>query len=174
MRKSLTFQALEALQIRDTSAKTGIPSGGRACRWQYPLPSILITIASDFKHGPQRTCVEQHMNEHGHRREREVPSSSGDDGTPRVVLYSRRGCHLCDDARRLLEAHGVAPKCVDVDLDPQLRARFGDCVPVVEIDGRIRFRGRVERVLLRRLLRRRLERVRCCCSGDAVSRLRFS
>jgi glutaredoxin len=73
---------------------------------------------------------------------------------PRVVLYTRRGCHLCDDAKRLLEAHGLAPASVDIDADPALRKRFDTCVPVVEIDGRIRFRGRVEPMLLRRLLQR--------------------
>jgi glutaredoxin len=71
-----------------------------------------------------------------------------------VVLYTRRGCHLCDVAKQLLESHGLTPSCIDVDADPALTARFGECVPVVEIDGRIRFRGRVEPVLLRRLLER--------------------
>ena len=43
------------------------------------------------------------------------------------------------------------PKCVDIDADPALRERFDTCVPVVEIDGQVRFRGRVEPVLLRRM-----------------------
>ena len=41
---------------------------------------------------------------------------------------------------------------VDIDTDPQLVERFGTCVPVVEIDGVVRFRGRVNDVLLRRLI----------------------
>lgn len=69
-----------------------------------------------------------------------------------VVLYTRTGCHLCDDAKVLLEAHGLSPQLVDVDVDEVLRQRFNECVPVVEIDGKIRFRGRVDPVLLRRLL----------------------
>lgn len=69
-----------------------------------------------------------------------------------VVLYTRRGCHLCDEAHQLLTAHGLAPELIDVDADPELRERFNECVPVVEIDGKIRFRGRVDEVLLRRLL----------------------
>ncbi|HEY4231813.1 MAG TPA: glutaredoxin family protein [Lacipirellulaceae bacterium] len=72
-----------------------------------------------------------------------------------IVLYTRASCHLCDDALRLLEAHGLAPECIDVDADPALRERFDACVPVVEIDGQIRFRGRVDAVLLRRLIERR-------------------
>jgi len=72
-----------------------------------------------------------------------------------TILYTRRGCHLCDDARELLERHGLAPREVDIDADPQLRARYDTCVPVVEIDGRERFRGRIEERLLRRLLAHR-------------------
>ena len=81
-------------------------------------------------------------------------SHEANETPPHVVLYTRQGCHLCDDARVLLERHGLRPTCVDVDADPQLRERFNDCVPVVEIDGKIRFRGRVEPRLLQRLLRR--------------------
>lgn len=71
---------------------------------------------------------------------------------PRVVLYTRRGCHLCDDAHELLKQHGLAPQLVDIDADPALAERYNECVPVVEIDGRERFRGRVNEVLLVRLL----------------------
>ena len=71
---------------------------------------------------------------------------------PRVTVYSRQGCHLCDDAVSLLARFGLSPTVVDIDADPALRERYTDCVPVVEIDGRERFRGRVNEVLLRRLL----------------------
>lgn len=71
----------------------------------------------------------------------------------RVVLYTRAGCHLCDDARDLLVRHGLRPESVDIDADPQLRERYDCCVPVVVIDGVERFRGRVNEVLLLRLLR---------------------
>ena len=70
-----------------------------------------------------------------------------------VVIYTRHGCCLCDDAEELIRAHGLAPQLIDVDADAALRERFTDCVPVVEIDGKVRFRGRVDPVLLRRLLR---------------------
>ena len=72
--------------------------------------------------------------------------------SPNVVLYSRRGCHLCDEARELLLRHEIVPTVVDIDADADLRQRFDTCVPVLEIDGRIRFRGRIEPVLLRRIL----------------------
>ena len=70
-----------------------------------------------------------------------------------VVLYTRVGCHLCDDAADVLKAHGLSPKLVDVDADEALRQQFNECVPVVEMDGKVRFRGRVDPTLLRRLLR---------------------
>ena len=75
--------------------------------------------------------------------------------SPNVVLYTRHGCHLCEQAHKLLRQQEVEPTLVDIDADPDLRERFGAFVPVVEIDGRIRFRGSVEPMLLRRLLRRR-------------------
>lgn len=74
---------------------------------------------------------------------------------PTVKLYTRQGCHLCDDAHALLARHGLAPVLVDIDADPTLRERYNECVPVVEIDGKERFRGRVNEFLLQRLLARR-------------------
>ena len=41
---------------------------------------------------------------------------------------------------------------VDIDSDNELLAQFDTCVPVVELDGQVRFRGRVNEVLLRRLI----------------------
>jgi glutaredoxin len=70
-----------------------------------------------------------------------------------VVLYTRQGCHLCDEAKAVLAAEGLRIREVDVDGDPELRSLHGDWVPVLEMDGKVRFRGRVNRVLLRRLLK---------------------
>ena len=74
---------------------------------------------------------------------------------PSVVLYTRQGCHLCDEALTVLARHGLSPRVVDIDADAALRERYNECVPVVEIDGRERFRGRVNEVLLERLLKTR-------------------
>lgn len=71
---------------------------------------------------------------------------------PDVVLYTRSGCHLCDDAHRLLVRYGLAPRLVDIDADAALRERYNECVPVVVIDGKVRFRGRINEALLNRLL----------------------
>jgi thiol-disulfide isomerase/thioredoxin len=57
-----------------------------------------------------------------------------------LQLITRTGCHLCETAAEALapiaaEA-GLAVVPVDVDADPDLRAEFGDRVPVVLLDGR--------------------------------------
>ena len=69
-----------------------------------------------------------------------------------VVLYTRRGCHLCEEALVALQQEGFTPKLIDIDNDPMLRERYNECVPVVVIDGQERFRGRVNSVLLRRIV----------------------
>ncbi|MEZ6071991.1 MAG: glutaredoxin family protein [Pirellulales bacterium] len=71
---------------------------------------------------------------------------------PAVRMLTRRGCCLCDEAQSVLESHGLVVEIIDVDNDEQLRAQYTDCVPVVLIDGKVRFRGRVDARLLRRLL----------------------
>lgn len=69
-----------------------------------------------------------------------------------IILYTRSGCHLCDEAAELLAREGVLPELVDIDVDPVLRARFTNCVPVLEHAGKVRFRGRISPFLLRRWL----------------------
>ncbi len=71
---------------------------------------------------------------------------------PHAVLYTRQGCHLCDQAHAELLRFGLTPDIIDIDEDPELTKRYTDCVPVVWIGGRERFRGRVNPILLQRLL----------------------
>ena len=73
---------------------------------------------------------------------------------PAVTLYTRKNCHLCDDALDILRRHGLEPEIVDIDQRPELLTEYNECVPVVMIDGKIRFRGRVNELLLSRLLNR--------------------
>jgi glutaredoxin len=70
-----------------------------------------------------------------------------------VLLFTRSGCHLCEEAETLLARHGLSPQKIDVDASPELRAKYDACVPVVVVDGKERFRGRVNEVLLKRLLK---------------------
>lgn len=75
----------------------------------------------------------------------------------RVVMYTRKGCHLCEDAWRLLEAArrrwGFGLEAVDIDADAALAAEHGLSVPVVAVDGKVRFKGMVNPHLLERLMR---------------------
>ena len=70
----------------------------------------------------------------------------------KVELYTRQGCHLCDDAYDLLRSHGLEPLQIDIDTRPELLSRYTNCVPVVVIDDKVRFRGRIDQRLLTRLL----------------------
>ncbi|MET3808525.1 glutaredoxin [Nakamurella sp. UYEF19] len=58
----------------------------------------------------------------------------------KLSFLTRAGCHLCEEARAVVEAvvarTGAATiEELDVDQDPELRAEYGDQVPVVLIDG---------------------------------------
>jgi len=58
---------------------------------------------------------------------------------PRVTLYSKPGCHLCDDARlvvtRVCAELGEDFTEVDITDDPELLRRFGEEIPVTFVDG---------------------------------------
>jgi glutaredoxin len=75
---------------------------------------------------------------------------------PRVTLYTRAGCHLCEEAKRVIEAaRGRADfdyQEVDIDGDRELRRRYNDEVPVIAINGVKAFKYRVEaKELLKKL-----------------------
>jgi glutaredoxin len=62
--------------------------------------------------------------------------------SPRVTLYARPDCHLCDRAREQLEAlraEGLAFELeeVDIDSDERLLARYLERIPVVMLGGEI-------------------------------------
>jgi glutaredoxin len=73
-----------------------------------------------------------------------------------LVLYTRQGCHLCESACRQLHAaasrYRLSLQVVDVDAEPGLAAQYGRSVPVVMVNGKIRFRGGINPILLDRLL----------------------
>jgi glutaredoxin len=78
-------------------------------------------------------------------------------GSIQVCLYTRAGCHLCDRAKEqlseALKGHDHRLDEVDIDSDAELARRYGDWVPVIVINGKVRFRGAVNGILLRRQLR---------------------
>jgi glutaredoxin len=77
---------------------------------------------------------------------------------PTLTLYGKPGCHLCDDARAAVERvsapRGVPVEQVDVSRDPVLYARYGERIPVVEIDGETVFEFFVDEVVLEQRLDR--------------------
>jgi glutaredoxin len=77
-----------------------------------------------------------------------------------LELYSRPGCHLCEDLRALCERLGrefpLHLTEIDVDGGPTLAARYGAEVPILFIDGRKAVKFRTTEAALRRTLQRRL------------------
>jgi glutaredoxin len=78
--------------------------------------------------------------------------------TARVTLYGRAGCHLCEQARAVVERVcgelGESFVEVDIDTDPALVQRFGEEIPVTFVDGRQHDFWRVDPDRLRAALRR--------------------
>ena len=56
-----------------------------------------------------------------------------------VTIYSRLGCHLCDDAEKVLESLreelNFEIEVINIDIDPELIKLYSDQVPVIHIDG---------------------------------------
>ncbi|MBI4735733.1 MAG: glutaredoxin family protein [candidate division NC10 bacterium] len=77
-----------------------------------------------------------------------------------LELYSRPGCHLCDELRavcqRLSDEFLLRVTEVNIEAHPALEERFGREIPVLFIDGRKTVKFRTTETELRRKLRRRL------------------
>lgn len=77
-----------------------------------------------------------------------------------VVVYSRKGCHLCDVVKETLAAIKGHPdfvwREVDIDLDPALKEKYNDQIPVVFIDGRKAFKYHMDARQFLRVLARRV------------------
>ena len=76
----------------------------------------------------------------------------------KVTLYTRVGCHLCDDVKLVLdEVRKETPfslEVLDIDRDPALKALYNEEVPVVAIDGKKAFKYRMTAEQLRARLAR--------------------
>lgn len=72
------------------------------------------------------------------------------------TVYSRAQCCCCHKALDLLKEyqarHQFQIETVDVASDPELIVLHGESVPVIALDGKVRFRGHVNPTLLERLL----------------------
>jgi hypothetical protein len=74
----------------------------------------------------------------------------------RVVLLSRPGCHLCEDARAVIERvcteTGTGWREDDINADPVLLRLHTDDIPVTFVDGTVHDFWRVDEVRLRAAL----------------------
>ena len=75
-----------------------------------------------------------------------------------LTLYSRPGCHLCDDMKAIVEqvvhlsGEAITLDEIDITSDPGLEARYGLEIPVLLVDGKKAAKYRVSKEELRRLL----------------------
>ncbi|NEE00341.1 glutaredoxin family protein [Phytoactinopolyspora halotolerans] len=74
----------------------------------------------------------------------------------RVRILTRPGCHLCDDARAVIERVcrdlGVEWEEQSIAGDPELERRYGDEIPVTFVDGETHDFWRVDEARLRKAL----------------------
>jgi glutaredoxin len=77
-------------------------------------------------------------------------------GAREITLYTRPGCHLCEEAKALIEPildeFSATLREVDIDQDAVLQQRYGTDIPVIFIGARKAAKHRVDRVEFRRHL----------------------
>jgi len=75
-----------------------------------------------------------------------------------VTIYSKPDCHLCDEAKRAIEAAGCEElyelEIVNIESDPELLRRYKYDIPVVTINANEVFRHRVDSSKFREALAR--------------------
>jgi glutaredoxin len=71
----------------------------------------------------------------------------------RVVLYTRPGCHLCEQVEGWLLEAGVSWQPVDITADAALFERYRDRIPVIDVEGREALSAPITRADVRRAMR---------------------
>ena len=78
---------------------------------------------------------------------------------PHLTLYSKPGCHLCDEMKHVIDRVAarlpLVVDVVDISTDPELTARYGLEIPVLMIDGKKVAKYRVSERELEEKLRRK-------------------
>jgi glutaredoxin len=76
-----------------------------------------------------------------------------------LTIYSRPGCHLCDEMKAVVDLVArrvpLTVDIIDISSDPRLEARHGLEIPVLLVNGRKAAKHRVTEDELRRILRAR-------------------
>ena len=77
----------------------------------------------------------------------------------KLTIYSRPGCHLCEEMKAVIEkvkaGQPVDLHEVDISGDPELERRYGPEIPVLEIDGKKIAKYRIDERALARAIRGR-------------------
>jgi glutaredoxin len=70
------------------------------------------------------------------------------DNSIRIEIYSRPGCHLCDEAKEAIERVGrrvpFTLSVINIESDPELEKLYGEQIPVVFINGNKAFKYRID------------------------------
>jgi glutaredoxin len=79
---------------------------------------------------------------------------------PHVIVYSRPGCHLCDEAKHAIDSAGCEDQFtfaeINIESDPELLNKYQYDIPVVTIDGAEAFRHRVNAAEFKKLIQMKL------------------
>jgi glutaredoxin len=130
----------------------------------FDRPGARALSLSDFGELPGATGAVARLIERGWLRPEGSPNAytRTEDGRlqiagPRdVTIYSRPGCHLCDEAKTqlapLLREFDARLTEINIDEDPQLRARYDYDVPVIFLGARKAAKHRVDVAQFRRQL----------------------
>ena len=75
-----------------------------------------------------------------------------------VEIYSRPGCHLCDEAKEVIERVrrrvGFGLRIINVESDPALEKEYGELIPVVFINGNQAFEYQVDEIEFEKKVKR--------------------
>jgi len=130
----------------------------------FDRPEALVLSLADFGELPEVNGAVARLVERGWLRPGETPDAYArtEDGRlqiagPRdVTIYSRPGCHLCEEAKTqlapLLGEFGARLTEINIDEDAQLRARYDYDVPVIFLGARKAAKHRVDLAQFRRQL----------------------
>ena len=76
-----------------------------------------------------------------------------------LTIYSRPGCHLCEEMKavveRVREQHAFELREVDISGNPDLERRYGQEIPVLEVDGKKVAKYRLDELTLVRMIEAR-------------------
>ena len=131
----------------------------------FDHPGAVVLSLADFGEPAAVSSLVSQLVERGWLRAAENPATFArtEEGRlqlagPRdVTIYSRPGCHLCEEAKAqiapLLKEFGARLTEINIDEDSQLRARYDYDVPVIFLGARKAAKHRVDVVQFRRQLR---------------------